>query len=186
MLLLSLGVFAKPYDHSLGFCGGNFNGFSYKTLAKEHFAFQMDLGVEITVFEDVYGIFKVNPLFMYQGTMYQNNICSIDWFCGAGPSLGFMTTELGRYNGCFGGEFGLNGILGIEFAFSKALALSFDFRPGYGLYYGDERYYYTTTNYEYNYWSKTYYTYTTSHTSYEFGLQHFFDWGFQLGLRFYL
>lgn len=181
LLLLTLGVSARPYDHSLGFVGGNFNGFSYKYLSPKNFAIQTDLGVEVTVFDGLYGIFKVNPMAMYQVSMYENHICSIDWFCGGGPSLGFMTLNL-DYDGYgnFGGEFGLNAILGIEFAFSKALALSFDFRPGYGLFFGSIPYTYTTSNYN----GSSYYT--TTHTNYWHGAAHFFDWGLQLGLRFYL
>ena len=71
---------------------------------------------------------------------------------------GFMTTDLytSWENSFLMGEFGLNAIAGIEFAFSKAVALSFDFRPGYGLAYRSG------------------------------GTGSFFDWGLQLGLRFYL
>lgn len=159
LLLISMGVMAKPYDHSLGFVGGSFNGFSYKTLPLEHFAVQTDVGVHFTVSEGLFlSVFDVNPMFMYQGTIMENSICSIDWFSGGGFSMGFMTTDLyasGR-NSYIYGEFGLNAIAGIEFAFSKVAALSFDFRPGYGL------------------------AYTGDVTG------SFFDWGLQLGLRFYL
>ena len=140
LLLISMGVMAKPYDHSLGFVGGSFNGFSYKTLPLEHFAVQTDAGVHFTIYGGLLSVFEVNPMFMYQGTM------------------GFMTTDLytSWENSFLMGEFGLNAIAGIEFAFSKAVALSFDFRPGYGLAYRSG------------------------------GTGSFFDWGLQLGLRFYL
>lgn len=149
LLLISMGVMAKPYDHSLGFVGGSFNGFSYKTLPLEHFAVQTDAGVHFTIYGELLSVFEVNPMFMYQGTIMENSVCSIDWFTGGGLSMGFMTDDLM-------GEFGLNAIAGIEFAFSKAVALSFDFRPGYGL------------------------AYISGET------ESFFDWGLQLGLRFYL
>lgn len=161
LLLLSVGVFAEaPYKHSIGFTAGNMNALSYKTFVKEHFVVQTDAGCEITVCEQAIGIFKVNPMFMYQGTMYADPYGNcIDWFCGGGTSLGFLTNQLGYYSyKGFGGEFGLNAIVGIEFAFSRALALSLDFRPGYGLGFAASNY---------NDYS-------------------FFDWGFQLGLHFYL
>lgn len=188
LLLFSLGVFAKPYHHSLGVSMGNFDGFSWKVLATEHFAVQTDCGFHLTVYDDLYGTFLVNPNFMYQGTMWSNHICSIDWFIGTGTSLGLATNELGyenkEYNDNIGGFFGANGILGIEFAFSKALALSFDFRPGYGLYFGDVRKNGYSSTYHYSkyggYYDYTYYTYT------DFALKHIFDWGVNLGLRFYI
>lgn len=158
LLLISMGVMAKPYDHSLGFVGGSFNGFSYKTLPLEHFAVQTDAGVHFTIYGGVLSVFEVNPMFMYQGTIMENSVCSIDWFTGGGLSMGFMTPDLYASwdNSFLMGEFGLNAIAGIEFAFSKAVALSFDFRPGYGLAYISG------------------------------GTGSFFDWGLQLGLRFYL
>lgn len=182
LLLLSMGICAKPYDHSLGVSMGFFDGASYKVLVTDHFAVQTDVGFHLTIFDDVYGTFIVNPMFMYQGCMDSHAICDIDWFGGAGTSLGFATNRLGyspyRWGGGpIGGEFGLNGILGIEVAFNRApLALSFDFRPGYGLYYGDVIDYYSS------YYSSSYYSYDY----YDFGLQHYFDWGLNLGLRFYL
>lgn len=158
MLLLSLGVFAKPYHHSLGISAGSFNGLSWKVLVKEHFAVQTDVGVHLTVFDYVYGSFVIQPMFMYQGTMYANDVCNIDFFAGGGLSFGFgdILDKSTKYGGYFGGEFGLNGVAGVEFGFNRApLALSFDFRPGYGMHYCPDVYPY-------------------------------FDWGLSLGLRFYM
>lgn len=173
LLLLPLGVFAKPYTHSLGVSMGNSSGLSYKTLVTEHFAVQTDVGFHITVFDYVYGSFTINPMLMYQGTMKSTTIADCDFFIGAGPSMGFSSTQMG-YNPPMGGEFGLNTIIGFEFAFSRALALSFDFRPGYGMYYGD------VEGYRYSSYSSSYYSYS------DFGVLHYFDWGVNLGLRFYL
>ncbi len=173
LLLIPLGVCAKPYDHSLGLSAGNFNGLSYKRLATEHFAIQADMGVHLTLFDRLYGTFEINPNLMYQGTMVSSPVCDFDFFVGGGTSFGFMTTEIfssWRYSS-FGGKFGLNAIAGLEVAFNRTpLALSFDFRPGYGLFFGNEPYYSSYSN--------TYYS--------DFEVISFFDWGFALGLRFYM
>ena len=174
LLLLSIGVFSKPYDHSLGVSMGTNDGLSYKTLLTENFAVQTDVGFHLTVFDGLFGMFTVNPMFMYQGVMYSNSVCDIDWFVGGGTSLGFATPYLGYYDShrwAIGGEFGLNAITGFEFAFNSApLALSFDFRPGYGLYYGDVYYYSSSSSSYHSYYEELSY----------------FDWGIVLGLRFYL
>ena len=158
LLLLSMGVFAEsPYKHTIGFSAGSMNALSHKVLFN-HFAVQTDAGCEITLFDgNTMGIFKINPMFMYQGTMYEDLYGNqINWFTGGGVSLGFMDSRLGDSSSNYiGGEFGLNAIAGIEFAFNRALALSLDFRPGYGLWFQEDA-------------------------------ESFFDWGFQLGLHFYL
>lgn len=166
LLLITLGVCARPYDHSLGISGGMFNGVSYKALVGEHLAVQTDLGVHLTIFDNVNLSFMANPMLMYQSAFYSSEVCEIDFFAGGGLSIGFSRYNYIHNNDTtyyyyddyesVGGEFGLNGITGIEFAFNKApMALSFDFRPGYGLFYG-------------------------------YDVEHCFDWGVNLGMRFYL
>jgi len=161
MLLLSIGAFAKPYHHSLGFSAGSFNGLSWKVLVKEHFAVQTDVGAHLTVFDYSYGAFVINPNFLYQGTMFTNDVLDIDFNAGGGLSFGFVGPfgYNSRYNeGVFCGDFGFNALVGVEFAFNRSpLALSFDFRPGYGMGF-----------------------------DYKDAVHNFFDWGVQIGLRFYL
>lgn len=153
MLLFSLGAFAKPYHHSLGLSMGSFDGLSWKVLVKERFAVQTDFGVHLTAFDALYGTFVINPNFMFQGTMFSNDVCDIDFNAGGGLSFGFGSILSANY---FGGAFGLNAIAGVEFAFNRApLALSFDFRPGFGMLFDSDVYPY-------------------------------FDWGLNLGLRFYM
>lgn len=184
LLFLSLGVFAKPYRHSLGVSMGNFDGFSWKVLPTRHFAVQTDFGFHITAYDKVYGMFLVNPNFMFQGSMWKNHICSIEGFIGAGTSLGLATNDLSfdryrysKYSDYYdnlGGFYGVNGIIGIEFAFAKVAAISFDFRPGYGMYFGEVEKSYYSSYYD------GYYHYES------FGVKNLFDWGLNLGVRFYI
>ena len=67
LLLISLGICAKPYEHSFGLSAGMFNGVSHKILIKENLAMQTDLGVHLSVWDgELLGTFEINPNIMYQ------------------------------------------------------------------------------------------------------------------------
>ncbi|MBO4655667.1 MAG: hypothetical protein J5644_08985 [Bacteroidales bacterium] len=150
MLLCFGGILQaqSPYQHSVGVTLGNMQAFSYKTFVTDHFAIQVDLGTKIlcTDGENFKGLdswdLELNPNFMYEG----NFVSGLYGFAGGGVSLGYSWTvwDPGYYFSHLwdAGKFGINAMLGLEYKLNIPLTLQFDFRPGYGLWFGEDYYYY--------------------------------------------
>lgn len=122
LLFLSMSMFAREKEHSLGFNVGSLYGFTYKwKSANKPIAFQMDYGFKIGTmgkalytysFEEYYNgqyydysgkehleeawayvSCELSPMLMWEPTLVRRDWGDLDLYFGAGPSLGCLVSE---------------------------------------------------------------------------------------------
>jgi hypothetical protein len=152
MVVLTGNVVAqeKPYKGSIGGVIGTIEGVSFKAFLSPKIAFHADFGYKFGYFpifaKGYYGSSRIsdielNPNLLFQKNIQEWKVGRLDWYAGAGLSIGYAFWGSSLYYGYYGylsssrtGKFGINLDGGVEFSFKKIpLALSADFRPGYGL-----------------------------------------------------
>ena len=151
--MLTMGVQARTYRHSIGGNAGSVYGVSYKGFVfpeVKGLAIQADLGVKLLAVpiavENWVGqsfttswscyTFELNLNLLYQSLITEFDEGRVDWYAGGGLSLGLMRDMTVTYDEIDPtlGKFGINAVAGVELLFDEVpVNLSFDFRPGYGV-----------------------------------------------------
>ncbi len=202
-VLMSIGVQAKQPEqtpanpiatnkpHSMAITFGSVDGISYRYFVDGHWAVQTNVmwkyltthGTTVTsLTTDVNGVpqtsttsqwgklhgwtAEINPNFIYQTAICTWDFGGLYWNSGAGVSLGVAQDWNVPYDYPLWGKFGVNSISGIELTFNKSgVSLFTESFVGYGLLWNSyERYLYGTT-------------------SLTQSLNHFIDWGSDIGVR---
>lgn len=132
-MMISAGVNAKEYKHSLGVVAGSGLGVQYKVLPIEHFAIIEEFGylgsyaaVGDNIALPTFGATN-NLVLAYQAKGAEGQGIALDWYVGGQVKAGYIDF------GYAGGIIGFGAAAGIEANMKSApIAFSFDFRPGYG------------------------------------------------------
>ncbi len=188
--LVTKQTISKP--HSVAIMFGSVDGVSYRIFVDEHWAIQTILmwkylstyGTTVNYYitngfgqqQDaqtsdwgkLYGwTTELNPNFIYQTSIHQWDWGGLYWNSGAGVSLGFAQDWKMPHDYPLWGKFGVNTISGFELGFSKVpISVFTESFAGYGLLWNS-----------YEQQISTLQTQTKS-------LNHFIDWGSDIGIRY--
>ena len=133
VMMISAGVNAKEYKHSVGVVAGSGLGVQYKGFPMKHFTVIEEfgyLGSYAAAGDDIAlpTLGATNNLVLaYQAKGAEGQGIKLDWYVGGQVKAGYVDF------GNAGGIIGFGAAAGIEANMKSApIAFSFDFRPGHG------------------------------------------------------
>lgn len=133
VMMISAGVNAKEYKHSVGVVAGSGLGVQYKGFPMKHFTVIEEFGYLGSYAAAGDGIVLPtlgatnNLVLAYQAKGAEGQGIKLDWYVGGQVKAGYVDF------GNAGGIIGFGAAAGIEANMKSApIAFSFDFRPGYG------------------------------------------------------